>query len=238
MPRPEPDAGIVFVDADDTLWENNVWFTRAIERWAAHLARLGVDPDVAVAELHAEEDRNIPRHGYGSAPFAHSLRGAFARLVAAPTTTIAAEFTGLVTELERAIRDHPIELLPGVVEGLEQLAAERRVVVLTKGQRDEQEAKVRRSGLERWLHGVRVVDEKDVVTYFAAAQAYGAAPAQCWMVGNSPRSDVNPARRAGLRTVHVPHPAPWHRDAEPFVAEGVATRVARSFADVPRLVLG
>mgnify|MGYP001459809716 CR=1 FL=1 len=69
--------------------------------------------------------------------------------------------------------------------------------------------------------------------YLAAAEAFGARPGDCWMVGNSPRSDVNPAMAAGLAAIHVPHPAPWHREIEPLHARAV---VAASFADVPRIV--
>ena len=227
---------VIFVDADDTLWENNRWFSRVIDDWVAFVARRGAGRGTALLALHEEEDRHIPVHGYGAGPFVRSLRTAFARVVPTASDADRAAFERLAEASEAGIREHPIELLPGVAAGLAQLAAAgERLVVLTKGQHDEQTAKVARSGLAGHFAAVRVVREKDVATYVAAAAAEGLPPAACWMVGNSPRSDVNPARLAGMRTVHVPHPAPWHRELAPPVDSGPPTLVARSFADVPHL---
>ncbi len=228
---------VVFVDADDTLWENNRWFTRVIGDWATFVGAHGPDQDTAITILHEEEDRHIPLHGYGAAPFCHSLRTAFARLVPDAGAPVLEAFEAFVRRAETAIRDHPIDLLPGVAEGLEKLSWDARLIVLTKGRTDEQEAKVARSGLAHYFESVRVVGEKDPVCYLAAARDAGVAPCGCWMVGNSPRSDVNPARRVGMRTVLVPHAAPWHRDLAPLLDVGPRTLVARSFADVPRLIL-
>jgi putative hydrolase of the HAD superfamily len=40
------------------------------------------------------------------------------------------------------------------------------------------------------------------------------APAESWMVGNSPRSDINPALAAGLNAVFIPHNDTWHMELE------------------------
>jgi len=236
---PESDDSVVFVDADDTLWENNRWFTDVIDRWVELLMGLGVDGGAALLTLHEEEDRNIPYHGYGARPFVVSLRSAFARLVPEPTADARLAVNAFAVEAENDIRGHPIDLLPGVVLGLTEMRrADLRLVLLTKGQADEQTAKFERSGLSEFFESVRVVDEKDVVTYVAAARVVGVDAARCWMVGNSPRSDVNPAREAGMRTVHIPHQAPWHRELAPLATVGPPTLVVRTFAEVPRAILG
>ena len=231
--------GVVFVDADDTLWENTRWFSRVIDEWAAFVAARGADRETAILTLHEEEDRHIPLHGYGARPFVHSLRTAFDRVVPTPTDADRIAFEALARESEHNIREHPIELLPGVEAALARLSdAGTRLIVMTKGQPDEQEAKVSRSGLARYFEAVRVVAEKDVVTYLAASRAVEVPVDDCWMVGNSPRSDINPARLAGMRTVLVPHAAPWHRELAALVEAGRPTLVAGSFADVPDLIHG
>ncbi len=235
---PGDERVVVFVDADDTLWENNRWFTRVIDDWVVFVAGLGGDGDAALLTLHEEEDLNIPVHGYGARPFCHSLRTAFARLVADPDEHALTAFEAFARKAEEEIREHPIQLLPGALSGLTALhGGGARLVLLTKGQQDEQSAKFERSGLAHLFEAVRVVDEKDVVTYVAAARWMGAETSRCWMVGNSPRSDINPAREAGMRTVHVPHAAPWHRELAPFVSAGAPTIVVETFAEVPRAVL-
>jgi putative hydrolase of the HAD superfamily len=224
---------IVLLDADDTLWENYRWFVAVIDEWTSMLARHGVDADRARATLHEVEDRNIPTTGYGAAPFVRSVVEAFHLLVPDADHATRDDVAHFAKRAEATIRGHPIDLLPGVLEALPVLAARGPIVVLTKGQADEQIAKVERSGLARWIGEVRVVAEKDPAAYAAAVRAIGATAERCWMVGNSVTSDVNPAIAAGLRAIHVPHPAPWHRDVGALDPRAL---VAATFADVPRLV--
>jgi putative hydrolase of the HAD superfamily len=228
-----PRDMVVFVDADDTLWENYRWFRLVLDEWAAVVARHGVDPAEALATLHATEDRNIPVTGYGAAPFVRSVVEAFHLLVPRADTATRDDVAAFARRAEETIRSHPIELLPGVRDALPLLAARSRVVVLTKGQDDEQRGKLGRSGLERWVEGLVVVAEKDAAVYRAACGAWSVAPQCAWMVGNSVTRDVNPALAAGLRAVHVPHAAPWHRDEGALDARAV--RVA-TFAAVPSVV--
>ncbi len=224
---------MVFVDADDTLWENNLHFERVIRGWVTFMECQGVAPERAEAALHAAEERNIPIHGYGAGPFVHSVRDAFRDLVPHATPAQQDALEDLAHASEAAIRDHEIVLLPGVDTALATLGRDERVVIVTKGQADEQLVKVERSGLRQHVEDVFVVDEKHIGTYRDAAARVGCHPGDCWMIGNSPRSDINPARLAGLRTVYVPHPAPWHREAQPWVTAGIPHLTAASFADVP-----
>ena len=39
-------------------------------------------------------------------------------------------------------------------------------------------------------------------------------PERTWMVGNSPKSDVNPALAAGLNAVFIPHAHTWVLEKE------------------------
>jgi putative hydrolase of the HAD superfamily len=229
---------LVLVDADDTLWENYRFFADVVASWARWMEARGVAAERAVATLEACEDRNIPRTGYGAAPFVASLREAFFELRPDASVHEAGEFTELADRAEDSIRNHPIELLPGVADAIASMSHHARLVLFTKGQEAEQVAKLERSGLARHFQGARVVADKHVDAYVAECARHRAEPGQAWMVGNSARSDVNPARLAGMRTVHVRHAAPWHRDEEPLVEHGPPTLVARTFADVPRLVLG
>ena len=231
-----PPRPLVLVDADDTLWENFRFFADVIDAWARWMATLGVPSGRAVATLEACEDRNIPHAGYGAAPFVASLRDAWCELCPGAGAAETGAFDDLARWAEASIRSHPIVLLPGVGEALADLAPRARLILFTKGREDEQIAKLARSGLAHHFHGARVVREKHADVYAEECALHRVAPDEAWMIGNSAHSDINPARRAGMRTVHVPHPAPWHRDEEPLVGDGIPTLVARSFADVPAFV--
>ncbi len=55
---------------------------------------------------------------------------------------------------------------------------------------------------------------KDVVAYRALIVTARLDPAYSFMIGNSPRSDINPAIAAGLRAVFIPHPHTWELEHE------------------------
>jgi putative hydrolase of the HAD superfamily len=120
---------IVFVDADDTLWENYRWFQAVIEEWQAVLSRHGVDPKQAEAALHAVEDKNIPLLGYGAGPFCRSVVEAFHRLVPHADHATRDDVAHFAKRAEATIKFHAFELLPGVAEAIPRLAAERRLIV-------------------------------------------------------------------------------------------------------------
>ncbi|GAA2562370.1 HAD family hydrolase [Pseudonocardia hydrocarbonoxydans] len=197
-------------DADDTLWENNVLFERVSEDFFAWLAH----PDEAHARaVRADiEDVNIAQHGYGSAVFLRSLHDCVTHLRGRPVTD--AERSE-IAELAAALVQQQLELLPGVEDVLDELGSRHDLRLMTKGDPVEQERKVEISGLARHFRSVHVVARKDVVTYRGLAAELALDPSTTWMIGNSPRSDILPARAAGLNAVFVPHPYTWaHEHAE------------------------
>jgi putative hydrolase of the HAD superfamily len=80
---------------------------------------------------------------------------------------------------------------------------------VTKGNITEQLGKVERSGLKNYFTAIEVVAEKDAGAYRAVVEKYGLVRDLTWMIGNSPRSDINPALEAGLHAVFVPHDNTW-----------------------------
>ena len=45
--------------------------------------------------------------------------------------------------------------------------------------------------------------------YVRLVQDRSLTPGRTWMIGNSPKSDINPALAAGLNAVFVPHAHTW-----------------------------
>ena len=83
------------------------------------------------------------------------------------------------------------------------------MLLFTKGEEEEQRLKVQRSGLAPHFDQVVVTKEKDVAAYRRLIREQDLDAGEAWMVGNSPRSDINPALDAGLRAVFIPHPHTW-----------------------------
>ncbi len=196
---------VLLCDADDTLWENNVYFLDALVSFLDAVERNGGLRAVAERTLREVESARTKSHGYGSANFAASLVETWRRMFGPPSD----ERIRACEALGRRIFEHPIELLPGVLAALQELSGRHVLYVVTKGDRAEQHGKVLRSGLDGLFRGVEILKEKDVESYRELVSRNGLAPDRTWMIGNSPKSDMNPAIAAGLKTIFIPHRTIW-----------------------------
>ena len=196
----------LLVDADDTLWENNIYFERAIANFISFLNHHEYTPDQVRDVLNQVERESIVTHGYGLHSFAHSLVQTFERLAVDPLTPALHE---TINGFAHTIAGHPVEILTGVPETLQYLCERHHLILVTKGAIAEQTGKVERSGLKEYFAAVEIVSEKDISTYHTVVSKYGLLSEATWMIGNSPKSDINPALAAGLNAVFVPHGSTW-----------------------------
>jgi len=203
----------LLIDADDTLWENNIYFERVTTEFVATLGQRRHRPDRIGQLLQQAERRNVKVTGYGSRAFCQSLREVARELDCAGLES-------WITGKENWILHHPIELMPGVRETLPLIHAVNQLILLTKGREEEQLGKLNRSGLAEFFHAREVVFEKSVETYHAIIAKHRLSPSQTWMVGNAPRSDINPAKAAGLGTVFIPYHTTWQHELEEISPDG------------------
>jgi putative hydrolase of the HAD superfamily len=225
------DSQTLLIDADDTLWENNIYFERAIAAFISFLNHRHYAPDQVREVLNDVERECIVTHGYGLHSFVHALVDTFERLSVEPVTPA---LHATIEGLARTIAEHPVELLPGIAETLRYLAGRHHLILMTKGAIAEQSSKVDRSGLKEYFAAVEIVAEKDRPTYLSIADKYGLVNESTWMIGNSPKSDINPALSAGLNAVFVPHGNTWVLEHEDLAPAPAACRllVLESFAEL------
>src|SRR5580692_9165485 len=196
----------LLIDADDTLWENNIFFEKTIEHFITQLEHLGYTREYIRHILNETERRNIRQHGYGVRSFRRSLEDTYLKLAGnMARRELVKEIERIAVELEGT----PPHILEGVPETLAYLAKHHRLILLTKGEPAEQAGKVERSGLQSYFDAIEIVLEKDSVTYERMIVQFKIVKSHGWMVGNSPRSDINPALHAGLSAVFIPHSATW-----------------------------
>jgi putative hydrolase of the HAD superfamily len=210
----------LLVDADDTLWENNVYFERAIADFIAFLDHREYTPEQVREVLNQVERECIVKHGYGLHSFAHALVDTLERLAVDPVTPAMHE---TIRGFAQEIAGQPMEILDGVPETLQYLAARHRLIMLTKGHPAEQWGKVERSGLKEYFSAVEIVAEKDPAAYQAVVEKYGLVRERSWMVGNSPFSDT--ALAVGLNAVFVPNAMTWVLEEEQIRSHGAAGRL-------------
>ena len=207
----------LIMDADDTLWENNIYFERAFEEFVAFLDHSSLTARQVRDVLDEIEDANNKIHGYGSLNFGRNLRQCYERLA---ERDIREEDLNTVLGLAERILDCPMEVIEGVPETLEYLSARHDLTLFTKGHPEEQKLKIDRSGLGGYFDHTAIVREKDAAAYRRLAEDRGMAPERTWMIGNSPKSDINPALAAGLNAVFVPHAHTWVLEKQEIVQSG------------------
>ena len=125
----------LLIDADDTLWENNIYFERAIAGFISFLNHHEYSPEQVREVLNQVERECIVSHGYGLHSFAHALTQTFERLAVEPLTPALHE---TISGFAHTIADHPVEILPQVPETLEYLSGRHHLILLTKGALEEQ----------------------------------------------------------------------------------------------------
>ncbi len=191
----------LLIDADDTLWENNIFFEKAIDDFISQLEHLGYTREYIRHILNETERRNIRQHGYGVRSFRRSLEDTYLKLAGnSARREIVKEIERVALELEGT----PPHIMDGVPETLVYLSKHHRLILLTKGEPAEQAAKVERSGLQSYFEAIEIVLEKDSGTYGRIIDQFKIVKSHGWMVGNSPRSDINPALQSGLNAVFIP----------------------------------
>jgi putative hydrolase of the HAD superfamily len=220
-------------DADDTLWENNIYFERAISAFISYLDHRVHTGEEVREHLNLCERATIAAHGYGLKSFHRSLVDCFEQLSEGPITP---EKHARIVSFADSIAEQEIEILPRVRETLLDLQQRHCLVLVTKGNADEQRDKLERSGLAAFFSAVEVLPEKHQSAYRFLASQHGCEAQSTWMIGNSPKSDVNPALAAGLNAVFIPHNFTWVLEHEMIDPPPAGQRLLElsTFADLTR----
>src|SRR5947199_5405713 len=124
IPRRAPGQTLLF-DADDTLWENNIYFERAISAFISYLDHRVHSPEEVREHLNLCERATIAAHGYGVTSFRRSLVACFEQLSDLPVTP---ERHERIVSFAQSISEQEIELLPGVHPTLAELSSRHRCI--------------------------------------------------------------------------------------------------------------
>ena len=111
---------------------------------------------------------------------------------------------------------------------------------MTKGDEAEQSDKLARSGLAGHFEAVEVLREKNTAAYRSLAGRLSLSPSSTWMIGNSPRSDVNPALDAGFHAAYVRYHNTWILEEEELrePPPGQQLLICSNFAEAATHLLG
>lgn len=221
-------------DADDTLWENNVYFENAFDEFCEYLNHSSLTPDEIRAILDEIEIENNRIHGYGALNFGRNLSQCYLRLA---ERAVEEHDLEKVTAFAHQILQQGVELMDGVAETLPFLAERHELTLFTKGEPNEQNRKIELSGLRPLFAHCEVVKEKNRAAYLELARLREFDIDRAWMIGNSPKSDINPALDAGLHAVFVPHERTWTLERAEVPEHHARLRVVKNFRELLKIFL-
>ena len=219
----------LLIDADDTLWENNIYFEQVREQFLQWMEALGFRSGDVQKAFTQIEHGNIHKNGYGGENFVASLKDTYCFFQLDAT----ARPHGLqqIDAMAETLRRHPIQLLEGVRGSLELLSQRHQTILFTKGSPAEQNRKIEASGLGGLFKAIEIVREKSIDTFQDLIERHRLSKPHTWMIGNSPRSDINPAIAAGIRAFYIPHAWTWERERQDLCASDQVTVLDR-FSDL------
>ena len=208
---------LVGFDGDDTLWRSEDYYHGAQADFERILQNYVDLRDAHTHErLYAVELRNLALFGYGVKSMTLSMVEAAVEITGA---RISAADVHRIVLLGKELLQHPIELLPGIREAVEAIAADHEIVLITKGDLFHQENKVRQSGLADLFRRIEIVSEKDAATYARVLGEFDLPASRFAMIGNSLRSDIAPVLELGGWGVHMPYHVTWAHENEANVAD-------------------
>jgi putative hydrolase of the HAD superfamily len=223
---------LVIFDADDTLWESALFFQRAEERFLQLAESLG-HPSSAVAPLVRRRDMDrLALTGYGAGPYLNTLHQVLRELNGPLSSSALDSMSNIADQL----LNHPVILFSGARALLQMLTESGcELVLCTMGEPDHQLSKYERSGLSGFFSDCVVVPLKTPDVLSGIASSRGILPSRSVMVGNSPRSDVNPALLAGLHVIHVHRSRTWEAENETIHTPELVNTV-KDLSEVPRIL--
>ena len=203
---------VIAFDADDTLWHNESLFAMTQGKFQQLLAAY-CSPELVQQRLDQTERRNLKYFGYGIKGFTLSMIETAIELT---NGEIHGEEIQEVLNFAKEMLTSPVQPLDGVEEVLAALSASYPLMLITKGDLFDQEAKVARSGLAHYFQDVEILSEKTPETYQAILTKYDIPSQRFLMVGNSLRSDILPVVEIGGHAVHIPYHITWVHERVPL----------------------
>ena len=205
-------------DGDDTLWKSEDYYRAAEAEFETIIGQyIDLTDARTLQHLLEVEQRNLRIFGYGAKGMTLSMIESAVQLTG---ERITARDIHRVIEIGRATLQHPVEVIAGIREAVEAIAARHEIVLITKGDLFHQESKIERSGLADLFHRIEVVSEKDEPTYARVLNELGTTADRFVMVGNSLRSDIEPVVALGGWGIYVPYHITWAHEAEHSIVEG------------------
>jgi putative hydrolase of the HAD superfamily len=211
---------VLLIDADDTLWENFWFFEQGRKIFLKHMENLKFNVKEVDCFLKKMDSERVHEFGFGSNGYRMAMEKTIRYFFAQKGIEFTVKEESLLNEIRELVANHKIEPYDGVIPTLEYLHGKYPLFVVTKGDYKEQSSKVQRSGLIKYFKDFIVIPDKKVENYQEVISSIGLDVQTGWMIGNSPKSDINPPAKLGLGTVYIHREESWDFEHEELKTNG------------------
>ena len=220
---------IIAFDADDTLWHNEPFFDEAQDKFCELFSGYASKQELLRLILN-HQITNLPLYGFGIKAFTLSMIESALELT---NHSISGQNIEKVLQIGKELLQKPVELLPNVIEVLEHLKGNYKLIVATKGDLKDQHRKLHESGIGAYFHHIEVMSDKTELDYEKMLGRLDCKPTDFLMIGNSLKSDVLPVLNIGGHAIHIPYHTTWEYEQIDFEIEH---KNFRAFEKITELV--
>lgn len=201
---------IIGLDADDTLWHNEIHYSNTKRAFADMLLEF---QDCASIEsmLERTEMRNIHIYGFGIKSYTLSL---IETAIEITNGNLEAAHIHQILSLSKNMLDADVHLLDRVEDTLADLSSKYNLMLISKGDTFEQEKKIQRTGLYDYFKYIEIVGAKTPQIYASLLDKYHIDATRFIMVGNALKSDVLPVLEIGGMAVYIHYEETWAHENE------------------------
>lgn len=225
-------------DLDDTLIKNSIYFREVKLNVAKNLQEINgcIDVQRCITKFDQVEVGNIKS---GKKPGHENFR---VSLMQACYELFSYDFFHhklyLIIDYQiQKLANHPVELIEGVEDTVRDLKHRgHRLFVFSKGNPKEQEQKLVSTGIMDLFENIIFVPKKVPEAYTDFINNNQIDKDQVYMIGNSPKSDINPAKSAGLKTIYIKSNDTWNVENESILEKEPVTINISSFSELKTLV--
>jgi putative hydrolase of the HAD superfamily len=230
------DRGVVVFDGDDTLWWTEHLYDDARIRAGRLVAGCGLDALKWDEVERALDVHNVSRFGLSRERFPTSCVEAYEQVAELSGMPVNTDIRAAIWEAADSVFTRGAPVVEGAVEVLQEVAQMSRVVLLTKGDQEIQQHRLESSGLEHLFDRVVIVPTKSAEQFRFILQMFSVSPQGSWSVGNSWRSDIEPAIGIGMHGIWIDAHV-WEYERHKVSPDNHdAAHVARSLREVPAIL--
>jgi putative hydrolase of the HAD superfamily len=223
---------LIAFDADDTLWDNERLYLDVQDRFT-RLVSPYYPSDLVKQALYKTEMRNLASFGYGIKAFALSMIETAVEITEGRISSLE---LGKIVDWAHEMVEAGVLVFEGVEDVLKSLFRDHQLMLITKGDLGDQQAKLSRSGLGSYFHYVEIVSHKTRESYLEILNKYGADPECFLMVGNSLRSDILPILELGGTAVYIPYHQTWAHENDVHIPEDADYHQLEDISLLPGLI--